>query len=156
MSSNDTNDTNGTLHTPSSTGNLDLFDIDNVQIVNIHTATGFPLCDAYIGREWKESYGPTPLVGSDGVFGNPYTVEKYGREECLHLYEGYLKSPDSKEYRKRARSQLPGCYKWGCHCAPEACHSEILKKWLKRDLQVQKARQAYHSTHGRKGGDSKA
>ena len=83
MSSNDTNDTNGTLHTPSSTGNLDLFDIDNVQIVNIHTATGFPLCDAYIGREWKESYGPTPLVGSDVVI---HTLLRSTAERNVYAY----------------------------------------------------------------------
>ena len=158
--SNGTNDTNGILHTSISNEVLDYFDIDKVEIVNIHTATGFPICDAYIGRKWKDSYGPRPLVGADGDFGNKFTVAEYVREECLRLYEEYLKSRESKEYRKNVMSQLPGCYKWGCHCAPEACHGDILKKYVKRQLQIGRAhRREYEKKRANKssteGGDSK-
>ena len=78
--SNGTNDTNGILHTSISNEILDYFDIDKVEIVNIHTAIGFPICDAYIGRNWKDSYGPRPLVGADGDFGNKFYSQ--GRALC--------------------------------------------------------------------------
>ena len=161
-----TNDTNDILHTPFSNEELKYFDIDKVEIVNIHSATGFPICDAYIGRRWKESYGPPPLIGADGPFADPFVVGKDGTlEEVLAKYGNWLwngievvNGYDPKEYRRKAINELPGFYKWGCHCKPKACHGDILKKWLKRELQKQRARKTYDLRHTKgstkEGGDT--
>ena len=90
--SSGTNDTNGILQPSLSNGVIDYFDIDSVQIVNIHNdSLGFPRCDVNIGRKWKESYGVVPLAGVDGPFGNPFVLDRDGdRDEVLAKYKEWL------------------------------------------------------------------
>jgi hypothetical protein len=59
---------------------------------------------------------------------NPFTVEDWGREECLVKYERYLQhSPDLlSEIGELEGKQL------GCYCVPEQCHANILLKVLKQ------------------------
>ena len=159
-------DTSGVLQPSYSTDVTDYFDADRVEIVNIHKTLAFSNCDVYIGRNWKKAYGIAPLAGLDGQFGNPYVMDEDGghdgsRCDVLEKYEEWLKRGkevvngyDPEEYRHKVRSELPGFYKWGCHCKPKACHGDILKKWLKRQLQIQRARKKYSLTHP-KGGDTK-
>ena len=100
-----------------------------------------------IGRKWKASYGVEPLAGVDGRFGNPFVIGKDGdRAEVLAKYKPWLhhgtevvNGYDPKEYRRRALEELPAFHKWGCHCAPEPCHGDILLKWLNRQIQIQRA-----------------
>lgn len=90
-SANDANDANDVLHTSISTGALDYFDVDKVEIVNVHPARGFPRCDINIGRKWKASYGDVPLLGANGELGNPYKVGRDGTlEEVLAKYDEWL------------------------------------------------------------------
>ena len=93
----------------------------SIQVINIHKVQGDFI---YIGR------------GS--VFGNPFIIGKDGsREEVIekfrsHLYTSILNlSPLG-----RAVLQLASCsyLVLGCHCAPLACHGDVIAsciRWLR-------------------------
>jgi hypothetical protein len=55
---------------------------------------------------------------------NPYSIKKYGLENCLKLYEDYLRS--SPELLA-SLPELKG-KRLGCWCTPEKCHGDILIK----------------------------
>ena len=64
----------------------------------------------YIGR--SNVYVPG---AKQSIWANPFSVNKYGRDECLRLYKEYIMSnPD-----------LLGKV-LGCWCHPEPCHGHIL------------------------------
>lgn len=59
---------------------------------------------------------------------NPYNVEKYGRENCLHMYEKYiLDNPDLLNSIEELRGKTLGCW-----CKPDSCHGDILIDILNR------------------------
>lgn len=77
---------------------------------------------------------PTPL-------GNPYPVTKEAeREEAIKLYEKWLwkaiqkESPQLAELKRIIKAwRESGRVALGCHCAPRACHAEVVAKacrWL--------------------------
>jgi len=75
------------------------------RVVNINRED----CDVYIGRPSK--------------WGNPYTLAGIGRKEAIQLYREHLvKHP---ELVAAAIGELAG-KRLGCHCAPRACHGDIL------------------------------
>ena len=59
---------------------------------------------------------------------NPYSAKKYGRKECVEMYEKYLKSD------KKLMSELHELKgkNLGCWCYPELCHGDVLLKLLKK------------------------
>ena len=134
---NDANGADAVLH-PS-------FDwsIDQVQIVNVDRER----CDAFGGRNWPKGLKNLPLCGMSGYLGNSFEIGKdENREECLIKYENWLDhgtevidGRDPVEYRRKAFKELPGHYKWGCFCAPNACHLHILKNWMEKKLVEQGA-----------------
>jgi hypothetical protein len=81
-----------------------------------------------------------------GYLGNPFVIGKDGnRDEVLAKYKEWLyhgtkvvNGRDPKEYRRKALEELPGHYLWGCYCAPEKCHGEILKSWLRLKLRLRR------------------
>jgi hypothetical protein len=76
----------------------------------------------YIGRNM--SYY---VKGADGSkWRNPFSVKKYGREECLTKYETYIKSSDLYNDLDELKGRTLGCW-----CKPESCHGDILIKLLK-------------------------
>ncbi len=69
-------------------------------------------------------------VPQPGCFGNPFGVEKFGREKCLELYRGYFYARiDSDAKFREAVLSLKG-KTLACFCKPEACHGDIIKEWL--------------------------
>ena len=57
---------------------------------------------------------------------NPYSVKKYGREQCLVMYKNYIKSGELyNSLDELANKEL------GCWCKPEKCHGDILMELLK-------------------------
>ena len=56
---------------------------------------------------------------------NPFSVKKYGRKECLVLYEDYIRNSSLINDIK----ELENCT-LGCWCSPESCHGDILIKIL--------------------------
>lgn len=58
-------------------------------------------------------------------WGNPYTVEEYGRTEALRLYGIYLDKmiKEGKLNPQELRNMVLGCW-----CKPKGCHGDILIK----------------------------
>ena len=57
---------------------------------------------------------------------NPFSVKKYGRDECLKKYREYILN-DSKLMNELQELQNKIL---GCWCYPELCHGNILIKLL--------------------------
>lgn len=65
-------------------------------------------------------------IGRGSVFGNPYTVERYGRDKCISLYSTYIKARLNKEPELvQGLMKLDGKV-LGCYCKPKRCHGDIL------------------------------
>jgi hypothetical protein len=78
--------------------------------------------DVYIGR---------PGHGEDGYFGNPYTVDEYGREEALAKYKAYFEHRIKTDPEFLRRVLLLRGKRLGCFCKPwSACHGDIIAAWL--------------------------
>ena len=75
----------------------------------------------YIGRNMSFYVKGT----TQSKWANPFSVKKYGRAECLKLYEKYVREcPLSKQLEELRGKEL------GCWCHPEPCHGDILIKLL--------------------------
>lgn len=61
---------------------------------------------------------------------NPFSVKKYGRDECLKMYEEYITGTPNL-YNKL--SELKNM-ELGCWCKPDECHGDILIKLLNKKL----------------------
>ena len=74
----------------------------------------------------KEPYDV--YIGRPSIYGNPFSVEKYGRKVCISLYKIYakLRMKCDKEFREAVKF-LSG-KTLGCWCVPEACHGDVLIK----------------------------
>jgi len=87
----------------------------------------FEKCDIKITRNPKSGIPDPPQFG---CFGNPYPVEKYGRERCLQLYREYFYKRISEDpVFREAVLNLRG-KRLGCFCKPKSCHGDIIKEWL--------------------------
>jgi len=76
----------------------------------------------YIGRNMSH-YIPG-AVGS--IWANKFSIKKYGREQCIELYEEYIRN--TLELYDRLE-ELEG-KELGCWCKPEGCHGDVLIKLL--------------------------
>lgn len=59
------------------------------------------------------------------MWGNPFRIGIFTRDECINLYEDY--------FVKKLKSKicvLATANRLGCHCSPQRCHCEIIKKYL--------------------------
>ena len=62
-------------------------------------------------------------IGRPTIWGNPYSVDDYGREKAVKLYCHWIQShPVLVEQAKR---QLAG-KDLVCFCAPKLCHGDVL------------------------------
>ena len=80
--------------------------------------------DVYIGRKGK---------GQDGYFGNPFPVQKHGRDGSIEKYKEYFLDRISKdpEFRQRVL-ELRG-KRLGCFCKPLPCHGDVIAEWLENN-----------------------
>jgi hypothetical protein len=65
-----------------------------------------------------------------GCFGNPFPVEKFGRDECLRLYKAHFDARILKDEKFRAAILSLKGKRLACFCKPLACHGDIIKEWL--------------------------
>ena len=98
----------------------------NVHVKNLRNMNYNSLADwlqdpkhIYIGRANKY------LNINASKWANPFSVEKYGREKALEMYENYIRESDLLKEIK----ELKGCI-LGCWCAPKKCHGDILIKLM--------------------------
>ena len=77
--------------------------------------------DVYIGR--PHSKVPDDIQGSDGKWGNPFTIGVDGtREEVIEKYREYLHSRDDLMADiEDLRGKVMGCW-----CKPKSCHGDVL------------------------------
>jgi hypothetical protein len=77
----------------------------------------------YIGRN-MDFY----VKGAKGSkWANPFSVKKYGRNECLKKYKEYILSNTEL---LNSLNELKG-KELGCWCHPEQCHGDILIEIIK-------------------------
>lgn len=84
-------------------------------VVNVKTEK----CDVYIGRP--------------SVFGNPFSVYKYGRKQCIEKYRQYfeLLIKHDPKFREKVLS-LKG-KKLGCFCKPLECHGDVIAEYVDKN-----------------------
>lgn len=94
--------------------------IPNVVRIRISEGKIVQGCDLYIGRPCFR--GGWNLSGSK--WANPFSVNKYGREECLKLYEQHIRNrPDLWNNLYELEGKTLGCF-----CKPDPCHGDVLIK----------------------------
>ena len=63
-------------------------------------------------------------VTRPGKWGNPYTVEEYGREQAIRLYREWLVGKDLSELRGKDLA---------CYCPlDQPCHADVLLELANR------------------------
>lgn len=79
-------------------------------------------------NKYKEPYDV--YIGRGSKWGNPFTVEQYGRDECINKYKEYiLSNPELLADLHELEGKTLGCF-----CKPKACHGDILVKLLTGEL----------------------
>lgn len=74
-------------------------------------------CDIYIGRNIQMGGWNLPR----SKWANPYSIQEYGREECLKKYREFILTSDLLKDLDELSGKTLGCW-----CAPQACHGDIL------------------------------
>lgn len=69
-------------------------------------------------------------IGRPGEFGNPYTVQTYGREKAIELYRKHFYARLQREPAFKAQVHALKGKVLGCFCKPEACHGDIIAQYL--------------------------
>jgi len=78
----------------------------------------------YIGRNMS-FYVPGAVKSK---WANPFSVKKYGLDQCLELYEEHVKnSPELMNDLHELDGKVLGCW-----CKPSKCHGDILVKLLNK------------------------
>lgn len=78
-------------------------------------------------KDYFPIHRPTPL-------GNPFTVEQYGREKAIMLYEVWLRgkllegNPEITTALESAKKALATGKPLGCFCKPKSCHGDVIVK----------------------------
>ena len=75
----------------------------------------------YIGRN-MEFYVPG---ATSSKWRNPFSIKKYGRDECLEKYKEYILKKINENPEIYNLNEING-KNLGCWCAPEPCHGNIL------------------------------
>lgn len=76
-------------------------------------------------------------IGQRGWLGNPFTVEKFGREESIERFRDYFEEQiENNEELREAVADLQG-KTLGCWCQhldedEPACHAEVIAEWADR------------------------
>ena len=66
-------------------------------------------------------------VGRPSQWGNPFSVEKYGRAEAIVEYNDWIFRPEQDALREKMRQELKGL-DLICFCTPNSCHAETIMR----------------------------
>lgn len=84
-------------------------------------------CDVKITRTRKNEIPDPP---AEGCFGNPFSVEVYGRDGACQMFRDYFyKRLETDEVFRLAVLQLKGKI-LGCFCHPLRCHGDTIIEYL--------------------------
>lgn len=75
----------------------------------------------YIGRDMS-FYVPGTIASK---WHNPFTIEKYGLNTCLEMYETYIRNSILYNHLDELRGKELGCW-----CYPDKCHGDVLLRLL--------------------------
>lgn len=94
-------------------------------------------------NKYKLPVGNSPTsiyIGRGSPFGNPFTVDKYGRDGACDKFDEYMEeqlTSDSSSPLKEGLDLLVDLVKESqepimlvCFCAPKRCHGESLKRYI--------------------------
>ena len=71
------------------------------------------------------------FIGCPSKWGNPFTVEMYGRSQAIFLYEQHLTSSSLINQVCQLKDKLLICF-----CTPKPCHGDVLAKYIYKNLQL--------------------
>jgi hypothetical protein len=70
-------------------------------------------------------------ITRNSLFGNPFSVEQYGREKCLKYFRSYFEDRINKDADFRRHVLELAGQRLGCVCKPHLdCHGDIIQEWL--------------------------
>ena len=69
-------------------------------------------------------------VGRPSPFGNPFTAKRHGRERAIALYRAYFHNRLGRDPKFRAAVDALDGQVLVCHCAPLACHGDVIAEYL--------------------------
>lgn len=83
------------------------------------------------------SNAPHQYIGRGTYFGNPFYIGRDGtRDEVILKYTRYIvKKPDLWEH---IDGLIEDGRDLGCHCAPLACHGDVLLRLIKKRREMMK------------------
>lgn len=70
----------------------------------------------------------THYIGRPSIFGNPFPVERYGRDACIRSFEVHARKTS---IIMAAIEALPDDAILGCWCFPRPCHGDVIVKLWK-------------------------
>lgn len=79
-------------------------------------------------NKYKDKYDV--YIGRGSIWGNPFTVQEFGRDVCIDKFESYIRERLVKEpgLVKSLLSLEGKCL--GCFCKPQRCHGDVLIKLI--------------------------
>lgn len=81
-------------------------------------------------NKYKESFDI--YIGRGSLWGNPFTVEQYGRAQCIEMYRAYIiKSLETEPGLLDELMKLDG-KRLGCFCKPLPCHGDVLVELIEK------------------------
>lgn len=84
--------------------------------------------ETLVVNKYKEPYDV--YIGRGSIWGNPFTIQEYGRDRCIPMYEQYIRQRLHEEPDLYLQLlELKG-KRLGCFCKPKACHGDILVKLI--------------------------
>lgn len=72
--------------------------------------------------------------GRPSKYGNPFTVEAYGRERCIELFRKWWFAPEQATLRGQAVRELAGRV-IACWCKPKACHLDVVAEYVNSQVE---------------------
>lgn len=65
-------------------------------------------------------------IGRGSIWGNPYTVEHYGRDKCIEMYEVLIRRKLEQDPTLVTKLMALQGKVLGCYCKPQKCHGDVL------------------------------
>jgi hypothetical protein len=80
---------------------------------------------------WKNNPNAV-YVGRPSIWGNPYTIEQYGRKKCLKLYRKWLckKLIENEKFLEPLRGKDLVCW---CPLS-KTCHADIIIEFIEHPI----------------------
>lgn len=74
-------------------------------------------------------------AGRPGVFGNPFTVEEYGRGVACDKFDEWFYSGHPLAAAMQAKAlKLPENTRLECWCVPDRCHAQTIANFVNQEL----------------------